>query len=207
MPDLNSVPSGTARVALATTDGHTCANTHFGEAPVFAIYAFDGGKFRHIQDVGNPSTGEEAHGNGRKTASILEHLAEHEVQILVARRFGPSITRIQRSRVAVITGGRDALDTLPELAQAWPKIQAALTLAPETRRPVLAGLDGELPQGKISAQVDAGFCRGCGRCVPGCPVGAIMMRQRLAVIDASACVGCRSCIEFCPFGAITEFES
>jgi len=205
MPDPNRCRA--ARLALATIDGQTCTDTHFGEAPVYAIHAFDGQTFKHVQNLANPSSGEEAHGSSSKTVSILDLLAQHDVEILVARRFGPSIKKIQRSAVAVITGGRTASETFPELAQAWLRIQAAQQSSGETRQAVLAGVEGEPPPGKVSAQVEARFCRGCGRCVPSCPVDAIIMRQRLAKIDASRCVGCQSCLNVCPFGAITEFES
>ena len=48
-------------------------------------------------------------------------------------------------------------------------------------------------------------CRGCTKCVKGCPFDAITMQEKLAVIGA-ACTNCGVCIEECPFGAIEKLE-
>ncbi len=50
------------------------------------------------------------------------------------------------------------------------------------------------------------LCKGCGKCVGGCPFAAIAMRDRKAVIGLS-CTGCGACVALCPFGAIESREA
>ncbi|MDI6784390.1 MAG: DUF362 domain-containing protein, partial [bacterium] len=45
-------------------------------------------------------------------------------------------------------------------------------------------------------------CVGCGICVKGCPVNAIVLKDRIAVIDYDKCIRCYCCHEFCPHHSI-----
>ena len=49
--------------------------------------------------------------------------------------------------------------------------------------------------------VDGHKCRGCGRCVESCPMGAVSFSV-FAVIDSEKCIGCGACILCCPNNAI-----
>ncbi len=61
------------------------------------------------------------------------------------------------------------------------------------------------------AAIDPQLCRGCGRCVPVCPVNALQInqsevggrRRRWAVRDADLCLGCGVCYAACRHGALT----
>ena len=51
--------------------------------------------------------------------------------------------------------------------------------------------------------IKTNLCRGCARCVPVCPEGAISMDENYkAVIDQAKCTKCGACLESCPFGII-----
>jgi electron transport complex protein RnfB len=53
------------------------------------------------------------------------------------------------------------------------------------------------------AFIDAGECIGCARCLPPCPVDAIIGAHRfLHTVLESACTGCELCIEACPVDCI-----
>jgi len=47
-----------------------------------------------------------------------------------------------------------------------------------------------------------GSCTGCRKCLPVCPVGAIVMKGDVARIDPDLCDGDGVCIPACPEGAI-----
>jgi electron transport complex protein RnfB len=53
------------------------------------------------------------------------------------------------------------------------------------------------------AWIDAAQCIGCARCLPPCPVDAIIGAHRyLHTVLESACTGCELCIESCPVDCI-----
>ena len=52
--------------------------------------------------------------------------------------------------------------------------------------------------------IDAGKCKGCGKCRKNCPMEAISGTVKQPhTIDPERCVNCGSCVASCPFGAIT----
>jgi electron transport complex protein RnfB len=53
------------------------------------------------------------------------------------------------------------------------------------------------------AVIDERECIGCARCLPACPVDAIIGAQRyLHTIEEAACTGCELCIATCPVDCI-----
>lgn len=51
--------------------------------------------------------------------------------------------------------------------------------------------------------INPAFCKGCGKCMRNCPVGAITGHPReVYSIDASICIQCGSCRDNCAFDAI-----
>ena len=52
--------------------------------------------------------------------------------------------------------------------------------------------------------IDAGKCKGCGKCRKNCPMEAISGAVKTAhTIDPEKCINCGACVGNCPFGAIT----
>ena len=52
--------------------------------------------------------------------------------------------------------------------------------------------------------IDAGKCKGCGKCRKNCPMEAIPGTVKQPhTIDPERCVNCGACVASCPFGAIT----
>ncbi len=53
-------------------------------------------------------------------------------------------------------------------------------------------------------KVDKNVCVGCGACTGVCPVGAITLKNGVAVIDPKKCIKCGACLGTCPVGAISN---
>jgi electron transport complex protein RnfB len=85
-------------------------------------------------------------------------------------------------------GGTALIDTLAALLNRPP-----LALDPEC--------GNEAPP--TVAWIDAEACIGCARCLPPCPVDAIVGAQRLLhTVIASDCTGCELCLPACPVDCI-----
>lgn len=54
------------------------------------------------------------------------------------------------------------------------------------------------------AQIDESTCIGCAKCLPPCPVDAIVgARKQMHTVVAELCTGCELCIAPCPVDCIT----
>lgn len=53
--------------------------------------------------------------------------------------------------------------------------------------------------------IDSSACIGCAACVAACPVGALAMRDGLAVVNET-CTACAICLAACPAGALSLRE-
>ena len=58
----------------------------------------------------------------------------------------------------------------------------------------------------MSVSVDIKKCKGCGICVPLCPVQAISIIQNKAFINQNTCNECLQCISECPNDAIYQIS-
>jgi Na+-translocating ferredoxin:NAD+ oxidoreductase subunit B len=55
----------------------------------------------------------------------------------------------------------------------------------------------------LVAQIDEDRCIGCAKCLPPCPVDAIVgMRKQMHTVVAELCTGCELCIAPCPVDCI-----
>jgi electron transport complex protein RnfB len=56
----------------------------------------------------------------------------------------------------------------------------------------------------LVAQIDEDVCIGCAKCLPPCPVDAIVgARKRMHTVVADVCTGCELCVAPCPVDCIT----
>lgn len=54
----------------------------------------------------------------------------------------------------------------------------------------------------MKVKVDKEKCVGCGACVDVCPVGAIKLKDGIAVVS-DECIECGACVGGCPCEAIS----
>jgi electron transport complex protein RnfB len=87
-------------------------------------------------------------------------------------------------------GGEKTLDALANLLQIDPEPMRQTVVAQQ-----------EPP---MVALIDKDACIGCTKCLPPCPVDAIVgARKRMHTVIASVCTGCGLCVEPCPMDCIT----
>jgi electron transport complex protein RnfB len=85
-------------------------------------------------------------------------------------------------------GGTATIDALARLLE-----RAVLPLNPAN------GAEGPL----LVAQIDEDACIGCARCLPPCPVDAIIGAHRqMHTVVLSLCTGCELCVAPCPVDCI-----
>lgn len=61
---------------------------------------------------------------------------------------------------------------------------------------------------RVVVKIDEENCIGCAKCLPVCPVDAIIgASKQLHVVMADFCVGCDKCIPVCPVQCITLVPS
>jgi Na+-translocating ferredoxin:NAD+ oxidoreductase subunit B len=59
----------------------------------------------------------------------------------------------------------------------------------------------------LVALIDEAACIGCARCLPPCPVDAIVgARQHMHTVDLALCTGCELCVAPCPVDCIRMVE-
>jgi electron transport complex protein RnfB len=77
---------------------------------------------------------------------------------------------------------------------------AALLRRPELPLNPANGLEGP----PLVAQIDEEACIGCARCLPPCPVDAILgAHQQMHTVLLALCTGCELCVAPCPVDCIT----
>lgn len=55
----------------------------------------------------------------------------------------------------------------------------------------------------LIAYVEAEACKGCSRCLPVCPLAAIVLADNVAQVDNTKCTGCGLCVVECPNNALS----
>lgn len=114
-------------VACATDDGRTLTSEHFGSARKYAIYELDETTCTHLQSLPNTvSTCEEKHADPQKARSMTALLANRQVQVVVAKHFGPNIGKIKQSFVPVIVKAASLEDGCMKLLENRDAIVAEL---------------------------------------------------------------------------------
>jgi electron transport complex protein RnfB len=103
---------------------------------------------------------------------------------------------------AIAAGAADIDQCPPGGAATVAALGAVLNVA---AKPVNAGNGIESPP--RVAVIDEELCIGCARCLPACPVDAIVgARRQMHTVIAAECSGCDLCLPPCPVDCITMVE-
>ncbi|HWZ64571.1 MAG TPA: RnfABCDGE type electron transport complex subunit B [Steroidobacteraceae bacterium] len=105
-----------------------------------------------------------------------------------------------RPYAEAIASGAAEINQCPPGGAATIEALAALLRRPALPLNPANGAEG--PQ--LVAQIDEDACIGCARCLPPCPVDAIVGAQRqMHTVVLALCTGCELCIAPCPVDCIT----
>jgi predicted Fe-Mo cluster-binding NifX family protein len=112
-------------VAVATDDGKTYIDRHFGDAKGYDLYEITETGVTFLKRLSNTTeedAGEDVHGDAEKAMGIAAILANHGVQITVSRVYGPNLKRIRKRFVCVI----DQTGTIEQMLQRLKDMHAEL---------------------------------------------------------------------------------
>jgi predicted Fe-Mo cluster-binding NifX family protein len=128
----------TIRIAIATDDGNTCIERHFGDAQYYYLYDIDDHGVHFIDTLKNTVDIEEqesTHGDPRKASGIGGLLKKFQVNTAVSKVFGPNIKRLQKQYACILVAADDIPVVLEILVQEKERIITELEKG-ENRSPV-----------------------------------------------------------------------
>ncbi len=100
---------------------------------------------------------------------------------------------------AIASGEAEINQCPPGGAAVIGRLAALLSRAPLPLNPA-NGTEGP----PVVARIDERACIGCAKCLPPCPVDAIIgARKHMHTVVAALCTGCELCIAPCPVDCIT----
>ena len=100
---------------------------------------------------------------------------------------------------ALAAGGAQINQCPPGGAATIGALAALLARAPLPLNPA-NGVEGP----ELVAQIDEDACIGCARCLPPCPVDAIVgAAKQMHTVVLALCTGCELCVAPCPVDCIT----
>lgn len=109
-----------------------------------------------------------------------------------------------RPYAEALADGRADIDQCPPGGAATAAALAALL--GRTPKPVNPAHGAEGPP--RVAVIDEAVCIGCAKCLPACPVDAIVgARRQLHTVIAAECSGCELCLPPCPVDCITMVDA
>ncbi|MFO1455731.1 MAG: RnfABCDGE type electron transport complex subunit B [Steroidobacteraceae bacterium] len=104
-----------------------------------------------------------------------------------------------RPYAAAIAAGEVSINRCPPGGGATIAALSRLTGLPELALDPGCGIDGP----ETVAVIDEAACIGCARCLPPCPVDAIIgANRRMHTVLAALCTGCELCLPPCPVDCI-----
>jgi electron transport complex protein RnfB len=104
-----------------------------------------------------------------------------------------------RPYAEALVAGKAPINQCPPGGAATIGALAALLQRPALPLNPANGVEGPL----LVAQIDEDACIGCARCLPPCPVDAILgAHQQMHTVLVALCTGCELCVAPCPVDCI-----
>ena len=89
------------RFALAVNEQHVLAPKHFGDADKFLLYHYCEEGIELYKELRNPAKRME-HGSEQKAKLLIDLLRDENVDILVSKKFGGNLSRVNQYFIPVI---------------------------------------------------------------------------------------------------------
>jgi predicted Fe-Mo cluster-binding NifX family protein len=93
------------RFALAVNAQHLFESRHFGDAEKFLLYDYREGEMAFCKELTNPAKDSHhsfAHGSEEKAGLLTELFTSEKVDVLVSKKFGGNLKRVNRHFIPVI---------------------------------------------------------------------------------------------------------
>ena len=110
------------RVAFATDDGKSLMGRHFGDASFYEVFAVSESGYEATCRVNNTVEEEKGHADPNKAKGIAGLLKKQEVQVVVAKVFGPNIKRIKKHFVCILVKYESINDCLDLMLRQYDEI-------------------------------------------------------------------------------------
>ncbi|HAK46487.1 MAG TPA: dinitrogenase iron-molybdenum cofactor biosynthesis protein [Spirochaeta sp.] len=111
--------------AVATDDGKTTNNKHFGDADFYYIYEINEEGHRFIKSIDNSTDVEnESHADPRKAKSVTAILSAEKVNTAVAKVFGPNLKRIRSKFVCILVKTSQIEEVLKKIQSEHAAVEA-----------------------------------------------------------------------------------
>lgn len=108
--------------------------------------------------------------------------------------YATAIVRQEENFNQCVPGGQPVTDTIASILgrQSLPVAASKWQVNPQTQRPI-----------EVKAIIREDDCIGCTKCIPACPVDAIVgTGKQMHTIFAELCTGCELCLPPCPVDCI-----
>lgn len=108
------------RFALAVNSAHIFEPRHFGDADIYLLYDYREGKINFHREILNPAKDLQhsvAHGSPEKARLLTSLFRDEKVDVLVSKKFGGNLKRINQYFIPVII----SLDSSEEVLEILQK--------------------------------------------------------------------------------------
>ncbi len=109
-------------LAIATDDGQNYTSEHFGDARYFDIYELTPEGYTFLRRVENTTEREHDHeehhhGDKQKAQGIIQILKQHNVNVMVAKVFGPNIKKVNKHFACVFMDDTNIENSLKKMQE------------------------------------------------------------------------------------------
>lgn len=108
--------------AVATDDGKTFMDRHFGDAGFYNVYEISSTEAKFIKKINNTTEDDDGHGDPHKAKGVTGMLKKEGVNMAVSKVFGPNLKRIKKKFLCVLFKEGNIEDSIKKLQENFPDL-------------------------------------------------------------------------------------